>query len=68
MSKKATSKENQEYNPKPIFAMCSNCKHFISDKIKSTRWSYIEEKNIRCSIGGFAVKKQGTCKLHERND
>lgn len=65
MSKQANSKTEQGYEPKPIFAMCSNCKHFRSDKIKN-QWNYEEEKNIRCGIGEFAVKKQGTCKLHER--
>lgn len=65
MSKKANSKTEQGYEPKPIFAMCSNCKHFRSDKIIN-QWNYEEEKNIRCGIGEFVVKKQGTCKLHER--
>lgn len=65
MSKKANLKTEQGYEPKPIFAMCSNCKHFKSDKIMN-QWNYEEEKNIRCGIGEFAVKKQGTCKLHER--
>lgn len=65
MSKKANSKSEQGYEPKPIFAMCSNCKHFRSDKIVN-EYNFPEEKNIRCGIGEFAVKKQGTCKLHER--
>jgi len=65
MSKQANSKKEQGYEPKPIFAMCSNCKHFRSDKIVN-QWNYEEEKNKRCGLGEFAVKKQGTCKLHER--
>jgi hypothetical protein len=63
MSKKADLKTEQGYDPKPTFAMCSNCKNFKSDKIRN-QWGY-EEKNIRCGLGGFAVKKQGTCKMHE---
>ena len=33
---------------------------------KADRWTLAEhgiEKNIRCGIGGFAVKKQGCCDL-----
>lgn len=43
MSKKANSKTEQGYEPKPIFAMCSNCKHFRSDKI-TNEYNYVEEK------------------------
>lgn len=64
MSKKANLKTEQGYEPKPIFAMCSNCKNFKSDH-ETTTYGYVAEKNIRCGIGGFAIKKQGTCKFHE---
>lgn len=62
--RKPSNKIIQEYNPKPIFNTCSNCKHISIDKIKND-WGYTEEKNIHCSIGNFAVKKLGTCRLHE---
>lgn len=68
MSKQAKNKEMQGYEAKPIFPMCSNCKWFRSDK-EINKWDYEEEKNIRCELpdlGGFAIKKMGTCKMHER--
>lgn len=64
MSKKPNPKTEQGYEPKPRFAMCSNCIYFKSDK-ELTEYNYLQEKNIRCGVGHFAVKKQGTCKLHE---
>jgi len=64
MSKKANKKTEQGYEPKPIFAMCSNCIYFKSD-FEKKEYGYMAEKNIRCGVGHFAVKKQGTCKLHE---
>ena len=64
MSKQSEAKENQKYEASPKFPMCSNCKHFRSDKVENA-YKYIEEKNIRCGIGEFAIKKQGTCKMHE---
>lgn len=69
-SKQAQAKHDQGYNPKPVPAVCSTCKHFQCDRVQvhpKSEWSsaYFEDKNLRCAIGGFAVKKQGACKLHE---
>ena len=61
---KKNIKEEQGYQEKPIFPMCSNCANFRSEFIP-TNYGYNEEKNIRCGIGGFAVKKMGTCTKHE---
>ena len=66
MSKQSILKTNQGYELKPVFAICSNCKHFKSDKIIN-EWNYEDEKNIRCELGGFAVKKTATCKMHQFN-
>ena len=68
MSKQSESKKIQEYEAKPIFPMCSNCKWFKSDFIEN-EYGFQEEKNLRCgcelpNCGGFAVKKQGTCNVH----
>ncbi len=60
-------KEQQGYEPKPTFPMCSNCQHFRSDKVMN-QWKYEEEKNIRCRLGGFAIKKQGTCNKHLKKE
>ena len=60
----STKKESMGYNPKPIQRMCSNCV-FYSSKMTVKEWGYIEEKEIRCSKGGFAVKKTANCNEHE---
>ena len=68
MSKQSEAKKNQGYNPKLIPPMCMNCDHYESDMLPVSGFSvlsYLNEKNIRCGIGGFAVKKMGTCALHE---
>ena len=66
MNKQSEAKEKQQYQASPTFPMCSNCIHFRSDKIEN-KYHFFEEKNIHCDIGGFAIKKQGTCNLHEFN-
>ena len=60
-------KTEQGYNPKPTISMCSNCKHYKSDFVVN-EYNYKQEKNIRCGIGEFAVKKQGVCNLHQFQD
>ena len=63
MSKKSEAKERQGYVPKFIPNVCGNCLHFRSEIVK-TRGTYglwTKETNMRCEIGGFKVKKQGTC-------
>ncbi len=62
MSKKF--KELMGYNPKPKQKICSNCVYFKSEFVEN-EYHYKEEKNIQCSLGGFAVKKTANCKEHE---
>lgn len=65
MSKQSEAKLKQNYNPKPVPRVCMNCEHYLSDMVKVTgQYSvnyYIEEKNKRCGLGEFAVKKTATC-------
>lgn len=61
MSKKA--KEEQGYQEKPIQPMCSNCAYYQS-VLSPNGYGFVEEKEKRCAIGGFAVKKMATCKKH----
>jgi hypothetical protein len=64
MSKQSEAKEKQGYVPKAIPQTCGNCGHFLSTKAKCAGYfggEYIDEKNLRCGVGGFAVKKMGTC-------
>lgn len=60
-SKKQTAKDEQGYTTFPM--TCSNCCHFASDR-KTNEYGYCEEKNKRCTIGGFSVKSMATCKRH----
>jgi len=68
MSKQSEAKIKQNYNPKPDPQQCANCKHFKSDTIGTVGWdkkTYYQEKNLRCGIGGFAIKKRGVCTDHK---
>lgn len=68
MSKQSDAKNFQNYRETPD--TCSNCGHYESQMVERTHsgWgglrAWTEEKNKRCSIGGFAVKKMATCDLH----
>lgn len=46
--------------------ICNNCKHFTCDKITERGYTY--SKNLRCSLGGFAVKVTNWCRCHERTE
>lgn len=67
MSKQSEAKKRQNYNPKPDIPSCANCKNFTSDLVGTKGWDkqmYYQEKNLRCGIGNFAVRKRGTCIKH----
>ena len=71
MSKQSEAKQAQGYEQKPVIPVCMNCKHYQSKMHECPGiWygPYVTEKELRCGIGGFAVKKMGTCKLYERKD
>lgn len=75
MSKQSEAKERQQYTPKFIAGVCGNCAHFACDIAlpdwmarqnieRPGQWdiaSYGQEGNKRCTLGGFAVKKGGSC-------
>lgn len=64
MSKQSKAKEIQGYVPKPVPNVCMNCSYFRSEVSIRTGYfggEYTDEKNMRCGLGGFAVKKKGTC-------
>lgn len=69
MSKQSEAKARQIYVDKLIPNTCSNCVHFRSE-IETippyNEWctSYTKEKNMRCALGGFKVKKMGACIEH----
>jgi hypothetical protein len=73
MSKQSDAKERQMYTPKFVPMTCSNCAHMKCD-MELPAWmgkqpgvwddKYKLEKNHRCGLGGFAVKKMGSCNEH----
>lgn len=69
MSKQSQAKHDQGYRTRPD--VCTNCKHLQFDVIEKSykRWdgrveAWTEEKKHRCSVGGFAVGKNSTCRMH----
>jgi len=61
MSKQQDAKTAQGYTPKAEPTTCGNCIHFRSELDAPEKYGYQKEINIRCGLGGFAVKKLGTC-------
>ena len=70
MSKQSDAKADQNYREKPVWRECRNCRHFSLDRVPQkseyTDSEWIDEKNLRCTLGNFAVKKLATCDKHER--
>lgn len=65
MSKQSESKDNQGYDPKPRPQICRECKNFQFDKVFDHEYlgkKYYRDKNLKCCIGGFTVRKTATCK------
>ena len=70
MSKQSEAKIQQGYVDKAVPKTCGQCLHFTSDTVtRTTIWleAYTIESNLRCSIGGFAVKKMATCNLFNKS-
>jgi len=67
MSRQSDAKNKQGYQAKPTPHICSTCKHFQFDRVQTqapSTWNpngYFEDKNLRCGMGGFAVKKTAAC-------
>ena len=71
MSKKYESAiATQQYTPKSIPPVCGNCSNMKFD-MELPKWMQLDPDdwddsckratNLRCGIGGFRVKKQGSC-------
>lgn len=72
MSAQSKAKESQGYVPKAVPSVCSNCRYFQADYVDvnekfhkgdatSLIRPFFEHRNMRCGIGGFAIKKMGVC-------
>lgn len=79
MSKQSEAKASQNYIPKAH--NCGDCANLKMDLVlpawmreqnakEPGRWGDDRacEKNIRCGIGGFVVKKMGSCGQHIAKD
>jgi hypothetical protein len=66
MSKQSEAKTAQGYSPKFV-DICAYCKFFAADIEEAIVFGqvYKTEKNLRCTLGNFAVKKTATCKQFE---
>lgn len=64
MSKVEKQKQAQGFQRKPNHPKCADCQHFKCDTENVRGWGgaiFVKERNLRCSIGGFAVGKTSTC-------
>jgi hypothetical protein len=76
MSKQSEAKKKQDYVPKAIPQTCGNCGNLeqtpyyysveTNDRIEGlnpdeSKYALTYYDNLRCGIGGFAVRKMGTC-------
>lgn len=68
MSKQKDAKTRQGYVEKHTQRECGTCEHYCSDIIQTKTdhtwrgiYIHVQEKNRRCKIGGFAVKKTALC-------
>jgi len=66
MSQQSKAKERQGYDPRPMPQVCGNCRYFRFEEETLPNgfgfggtWTRVY--NLRCAIGGFAVKKMATC-------
>ena len=65
------AKIEQGYVEKQVKRECATCAHYASDFISETTtdtwrglYTHVQEKNRRCKIGGFSVKKTAVCKKY----
>ena len=65
MSKQSEAKERQNYRRE--HRTCSTCEHFSVKVVTKSYGSvtYNVEGTLRCTLGGFAVKKTATCDDHK---
>ncbi len=68
MGKKKVSEIKEEMGYTSNNPVCSNCVNFSSETIgtksKYSAQVFYKDKNLKCNLGGFAVKKTTWCKHH----
>ncbi len=69
MSKQTDAKTQQNYRTTPNH--CGNCQHYQSQIVEKQHGSFDgvhvwnDEKNKKCTLGGFVVKKMAICDQHK---
>ena len=64
MSKQSKAKAEQGYQAKAVPRVCATCAWYRSDVSELTTSygaRYLVEKNRRCGVGGFKVRKKAVC-------
>jgi hypothetical protein len=63
MSKQSEAKAAQHYSRVPN--NCGSCRHFQFEEVRVKGsfggGTYVEQKNLRCGVGGFKVHKTACC-------
>lgn len=66
MIKQSEQKEKQGF--RKGCPCCENCAYFISETIREKSFMghfYNKEINLRCTLGGFDIKKRSWCREHQ---
>ena len=69
MSKQKDAKAKQNYRTEPN--ACGNCQYYQSQYVEKRYDAFDglhvwdEEKNKKCTLGGFVVKKMAICDQHK---
>lgn len=63
MNEPIKAKAKQGYVAKKPHETCATCQHFAKETAIEGIYgcSWIEKKNLHCTLGDFAVKKMGWC-------
>lgn len=66
-SKIQQKKEKQGYNANYKPAFCMYCVHYSSkiEILNNKYGDFKKESQLRCKLGGFAIKKKDTCDCQE---
>lgn len=68
MSRQSEARLSQGFVLTPTHPTCGNCRHLESVQSRNfndVRAQKFREKEYRCNIGKFSIRKKSTCDLHE---
>ena len=67
MSRITEVKTQQGYVERHTANVCKHCDWFTSDHV-TLDCGWVKEMNLRCQLGGFAVKKMASCSKFVRGE